>query len=92
MVGSADHGKMFLCNTKTTSNLKLAPPPLGPQRSRKPTKFKPSFDSPSKKSDEKEEASEADEETSEETQGQSWQNGFSNKAPKTAKVVKQHGL
>ena len=77
LVGSADHGKMFLCDTKTSSNLKLAPPP---QRARKPTKFKPSFDSPSKKSDGKEEVSEADEETSEELQGQSWQNRFSNLA------------
>ena len=49
---------------------------MGAQRARKPTKFKPNFDSPSKKSDEKEEVSEADEETSEELQGQSWQNGF----------------
>ena len=53
---------------------------MGAQRARKPTKFKPNFDSPSKKSDEKEEASEADEETTEELQGQSWQNGFSNLA------------
>ena len=42
---------------------------MGAQRARKPTKFKPNFDSPSKKSDEKEEASEADEETTEELQG-----------------------
>ena len=69
LVGSADHGKMFLCDTKTSSNLKLAPPPMGAQRARKPTKFKPSFDSPGNKSDGKEEVSEADEETTEELQG-----------------------
>ena len=55
---------------------------MGAQRARKPTKFKPNFDSPGKKSDGKEEASEADEETTEELQGQSWQNGFANLAPR----------
>ena len=53
---------------------------MGAQRARKPTKFKPSFDSPGNKSDGKEEVSEADEETTEELQGQSWQNGFANLA------------
>ena len=46
VVGSSDHGKMFLCDTRTSPTYKLAPAPTRKHGSRQKQKFKPSFDSP----------------------------------------------
>ena len=46
VVGSSEHGKMFLCDTKTSPSYKLAPAPLPQRGGPRKSKFKPSFDSP----------------------------------------------
>ena len=58
MVGSSEHGKIFLCDTKTSSTLKLSPVPQrgGLSGRGRKQKFKPSFDSPTSRKKPEEEA------------------------------------
>ena len=53
VVGSSDHGKMFLCDTRTSPSYKLAPAPV--RKHGRKQKFKPSFDSPTSGSSAKKE-------------------------------------